>query len=300
MSGVIAAQLTIAAITTGISASQRNKAERKEKKAEQAAADAMLKARKSLEVNFMEASSVSKEPYQMAINAALQQGSNAIDALTQSQRGAAQVGGVQTAMNETLNQERVDYDVLLGERQDKILAEDSRLRDIGVQLDMGEIEGAQMAAARAGEDRLYAEQDMIEGYSSMASTAASSIPLFTADTKSQQAAMAGMEWDSAQLSKFGNAAVGMGEPGGKGLPPTSIVPERMAGQELGVKGRVEYNTITNSEFDQRDLSNMDFASVGGMTPREFRKFKKGLTPQQLRMIQMDPQYMNLYNPDQPL
>ena len=283
MSGVIAAQLTIAAITTGISANQRNKAERKEKKAEQAAADAMLKARKSLEVNFMEASSVSKEPYQMAINAALQQGSNAIDALTQSQRGAAQVGGVQTAMNETLNQERVDYDVLLGERQDKILAEDSRLRDIGVQLDMGEIEGAQMAAARAGEDRLYAEQDMIEGYSSMASTAASSIPLFTADTKSQQAAMAGMDWDPAQLSKFGDAAVGMGEPGSKGLSSDLYRP-------------IPYKTITT----EQDFTNMDFASVGGMTPREFRKFKKGLTPQQLRMIQMDPQYMNLYNPDQPL
>lgn len=181
--------LAITATTTGISMSQQNKARKAQSKAETAARDAMSTARKRLDVNYQEASSISKDPYTMAIEASLQQGANATQAAKETQRGAAQVGRIQGAQNQMLEGQRVAYGQELQAREQRILDEDTRLRDINTQLDMGEIEGAQMAAAAEADNAAMAGQDVVAGLSSMAQQGAAMAPLYAkTGYKAKQAA----------------------------------------------------------------------------------------------------------------
>jgi len=191
MSGLITGivSLGITATTTGISMHQQSKARDAQTKAETAASKAMATARKRLDVNYQEASSISKDPYTMAIEASLQQGANATQAAKETQRGAAQVGRIQGAQNQMLEKERVSYGQELQAREKRILDEDSRLRDVNTQLDIGEIEGAQMAAAAAADNAAMAGQDVVAGLGSMAGQAASMAPLYAGKGyKAQQAA----------------------------------------------------------------------------------------------------------------
>ena len=186
---IAVAGLAISATTTGISISQRNKARTAQNKAEKKANKAMLEARKRLDVNYQEASSISKDPYTMAIEASLQQGANATQAVKETQRGAAQVGRIQGAQNQMLEGQRVGYGQELQAREKRILDEDSRLRDINTQLDMGEIEGAQMAAAAEADNAAMAGQDIVAGVGNFAQQAASMAPLYAGKGyKAKQAA----------------------------------------------------------------------------------------------------------------
>jgi hypothetical protein len=186
---IAVAGLAISATTTGISISQQNKARKKQTDAEDAADAAMLEARKRLDVNYQEASSINKDPYTMAIEASLQQGANATQAAKETQRGAAQVGRIQGAQNQMLEGQRVGYGQELQAREQRILNEDSRLRDINTQLDMGEIEGAQMAAAAEADNAAMAGQDIVAGVGNFAQQAASMAPLYAGrGYKAKQAA----------------------------------------------------------------------------------------------------------------
>jgi len=253
--------LAITATTTGVSMHQQNKARTAQGKAETAAREAMATARKRLDVNYQEASSISKDPYTMAIEASLQQGANATQAAKETQRGAAQVGRIQGAQNQMLEGQRVAYGQELQAREQRILDEDSRLRDINTQLDMGEIEGAQMAAAAEADNAAMAGQDVVAGLSSMAQQGVAMAPLYAGKGASvRKGAMAGMEFSPDQFDAFGNAKVGMGAAGSTGF------------------------------------TNMDFASLGGMNNRQFRQFEKGLTASQLGQIKTNPQYQNALFP----
>lgn len=121
-----------------------------QKQAEADAAAAMAEARKQLEKNYYDVMGVKKEPYELEREAMLAQGAQAIQAGVESERGAAATAGkVQMAMNEgqagirtAMGQEMTDIEKLK-------LAEDARLRDVGVQLDLEEAGGQQQMAADA-------------------------------------------------------------------------------------------------------------------------------------------------------
>jgi len=75
--------------------------------------------------------------------------------------------GIRTAMGKELTEiERLK------------VAEDARLRDLNVQLDLGEVEGAQMAARNAQEMAAQATAQGFEGVTSMGTQAANMIPLY--------------------------------------------------------------------------------------------------------------------------
>jgi hypothetical protein len=75
--------------------------------------------------------------------------------------------GIRTAMGKELTEiERLK------------VAEDARLRDLNVQLDLGEVEGAQMAARNAQEMAAQATAQGFEGVTSMATQAANLVPLY--------------------------------------------------------------------------------------------------------------------------
>jgi hypothetical protein len=177
----IAAGVGIAATvgSTAMSFSQANKQKKLQKEAESEADKAMAIARERLNVNYMDALSIQKEPYELQRQAMLAQGTQATQAAQESERGAAAAAGrVQMAQNEAQGDIRTGMGKELTEIQRLKIAEDSRLRDLQTQLDLGEVEGAQMAARNAQEMAAQATAQGWEGVTSAATQAANLIPLY--------------------------------------------------------------------------------------------------------------------------
>jgi hypothetical protein len=177
----IAAGVGIAATvgSTAMSFTQANKQKKLQKEAESEADKAMAIARERLNVNYMDALSIQKEPYELQRQAMLAQGTQATQAAQESERGAAAAAGrVQMAQNEAQGDIRTGMGKELTEIQRLKIAEDSRLRDLQTQLDLGEVEGAQMAARNAQEMAAQATAQGWEGVTSAATQAANLIPLY--------------------------------------------------------------------------------------------------------------------------
>ena len=243
----------------GISAAQKNKAEKKAAQAERAASKAMNEARQKLDVNFQEGRTISTDPYTMAIEQSLAQGAASVQAAQESERGIGQIGRVQMAQNQMAEGQRVALGQELQQLDKDILGEESRLRDVKTQIDLQEAAGAQEAAAMYDEQAAAAKAAMIQSGVDLAAAGASALPLYAQNNKAQQQAMGGMQFDADQFGQFGNAAKGMGAAAGQGF------------------------------------SNLDFQRIGDMSGRDFRQFKRNLTPAQKNQIMFDPAYMNQYN-----
>lgn len=169
MTAVAIGGLAISAASATASFVQANKQKKAQSKAEAAAAAAMENARAKLEVNFYDEMAIKKEPYELQREALLAQGAQSIEAGVESERGAAATAGrVQMAQNEAQAGVRTAMGTEMDAIQKLQLGEDSRLRDVGVQLDLGEVEGAQMAAQNA---QAAAAQATAQGFSSVESMA---------------------------------------------------------------------------------------------------------------------------------
>ncbi|MBT7350793.1 hypothetical protein HN803_08525 [candidate division WWE3 bacterium] len=185
MSGILsaiaaAAGVAIAATGTGMSFAQASKQRKLQQKAESDADKALQEARAKLDVNYMEALAIKKEPYELAREAMLVQGAQAIEAGKESERGAAAIAGrVQLAQQEGQQKIRSAMNQEMFKLEQLKAAEDSRLRDIDVQLDLGEIEGAQMAASDAQRQAAAMTAQGFEQLVSTAGQAANVVPLFT-------------------------------------------------------------------------------------------------------------------------
>jgi len=155
----------IAAGTTTASFIQAGKQKKAQRKAEREASKKMASARRSLEKNYMESLSIPLEAYERemeAINVGTAQATQA--AVEGSQRGvAATAGQVQQVASEAQAEQRTKMAEDLFNLEAATAEEASRLRDIGVNLDLAEAEGAQMAAADASRARAQAIQSGIEG-----------------------------------------------------------------------------------------------------------------------------------------
>lgn len=235
----IAAGIGLAATagTTAMSFAQAGKQRKLMKEAEKAADEAMQEARKKLEVNVYDKLAIQKEPYELQREAMLSQGAQAIQAGVESERGAAATAGrIQMAANEgqaairsAMGQELMGLEQLSAQ-------EEGRLRDIGVQLDLEEVAGAQLAAANAQELAANATAQGMEGLTSLGSQLAEQAPLFE---KSDSARQIG------RMERFGKR---------QGLTPQDIQ-SKVAG--LGtVKG-------------------VDFSKVAGMDRGSFLEFMEG-------------------------
>jgi hypothetical protein len=171
------------ATTTTMSFVQAGKQKKAQRQAEKDADEALANAKKKLETNFYAAQSIKKEPYELEREALLAQGAEAIQAGVESERGAAATAGrVQLAQQQGQAGVRTAMGQELTNLENKQLAEESRLRDIGVQLDLGEVEGAQLAAANAEKLRAQSIQQGMQGVTSFAQQAAAALPLFSGGT----------------------------------------------------------------------------------------------------------------------
>ena len=180
--------LAATGVTTGMSfkqsIDQRNAMLDAQKKAD----DAMQAARKKLDVNFYAALSIPKEAYAQQVQANLVAGAGAIQAAVEGEgRGAGAIAGmVQAQQNQAQNEIRANMGQDIYNLQAATAQEDARLRDIGIQLDLGEVEGAQLAAANAQELSAQAMQQGMQGVTSLAGQAASMAPLFEKSGSTRQ------------------------------------------------------------------------------------------------------------------
>lgn len=249
--------LATTAATTGMSFAQAGKQRKAMRQAEQDASEAMQAARKKLEVNVFDQLSIQKEPFELEREALLSQGAQAIQAGVESERGAAATAGrIQMAQNEAQAGIRTAMGQELQGLERLSAQEEGRLRDIGVQLDLEEVAGAQLAAANAQELQAQAMQQGFEGVTSLAGQLASSAPLFERNRGAEKAAIGNMAFSPEQFQQFGNVA----EKGGLGAAGTD------------------------------GFTNLDFSAVSGMNNQQYNKFLKALTPQQRMMLFTNPQF----------
>ena len=169
-------------ISAGASFVQANKQKKMMEEANAEAAKAMKEARKRLDVNVYDALTISDTPYERQremANAQTQQMMTgfqelgvqgmrgATAALAQGQQMQAQIADKKTQRLEQLEQMQA--------------AEEGRLRDINVQLDLQEAEGAQQAAADAQAARNTAIEGGAGSLISAAGTGAAMFELYKQD-----------------------------------------------------------------------------------------------------------------------
>ena len=185
----IAAGTAVAATaaTTTMSFIDAGKQKKAKLAAEKDADEAMQLARKQLEVNVYDKLAIQKEPFELQREAMLSQGAQAIQAGVESERGAAATAGrVQLAQNEgqagirsAMGQELQGLEMLSAQ-------EEGRLRDIGVQLSLEEVAGAQLAAANAQELQAQAMRQGMEGVTSIGTQLADRAPTFEKTASARQ------------------------------------------------------------------------------------------------------------------
>jgi len=260
------------AISLGNATMSFSQARQQKKLGEEAKRDAqkaMAEAKKALEVNYYDQLAVKKEPYELEREALLAQGALATQAGVEGDRGAAATAGrVQAAMNDAqagirtgMGKEMSDLDKLSAE-------EDARLRDVGVQLNLEEVAGAQQAMADSAVARRQAIQSGMEQAGAAVQGAVDLVPLYQQNIAAQRSAVGKMNLTTDEFTKIGNV---YGKDGG-------------VSQTMGAAGSPGF-------------TNLDFDAVRGMNNSQFRQFKRELDPNQRQLLFQNEQYLNNYNPN---
>lgn len=238
-----AAGLAATAGTTAGSFVQAGKQRKAMLNAQAEADKAMAEARKKLDVNFYESLSIPKEAYAQQVQANLVAGAQALEAGREGEaRGAGALAGmVQAQQNEAQNKIRADMGQDIYNLQAATAQEDARLRDIGIQLDLGEVEGAQLAASNAQELSAQALQQGMQGVASLASQASELAPLF--DKSNAR--------NTDKLMEQYNAAVSQG-----------VIPKGVSFQDavskLGMVGGIDFSGVSSSLMKPQEFG--DFMS----------------------------------------
>jgi len=244
------------AVTAGTTAASFAQAAKQRKLMEQANIDAekaMAEARKKIDVNYFDQLPIQKEPYELQREALLSSGAQAIEAARETERGGgAAAGRVQMAQNEAQAGIRTAQGEELSDLAKLRTTEDSRLRDIEVQLDLEEVAGAQQAASDAQRAAAQATQAGFAGLTSLGSQAVDMAPLYGQDLGAQQQSLSGMQFSPEEFAKF---------------------------ESLGKTPRTD------------GFSSLDFEQVGGMSKSQYKEFLKTLSPAQKQMLFTNPQYL---------
>ena len=235
----IAAGIGLAATagTTAMSFAKAGQMRKDMDAANNAATEAMKLAREKLQVNVYDKLAIQKEPYELQREAMLAQGAQALSAVEGDPRAlTATAGRVQMAMNEGQAGIRTAMGQDLQQLEMLSAQEEGRLRDIGVQLDLEEVAGAQLAAANAQELAAQATSQGMEGVTSLGSQLAEKAPLFEKSASARQV---------GKMDRFGKR---------EGLD-SADVQAKVAG--LGI------------------VKGVDFSKVGGMNREDYLEFMEG-------------------------
>jgi hypothetical protein len=243
------AGLAVSAGSAGMSFAQAGKQRKLQREAQQDAQKAMQEARKKLEVNFYDQLAIQKEPYELEREALLSAGAQAIEAGQESERGAAATAGrVQLAQQQgqreiagAMGQEMLGLEKLSAQ-------EESRLRDTAVQLDLGEAQGAQLAARDA-----------------------------------QEAAAAATSQGMANIQSLGQQAIQMAPLYGK--TPSSKIASQIDKVAMGKEYGLNQMDLQRSIAGMGSVNNVDLSKVASMTPMQYQDFMGKLDVNTLKAIQ---------------
>lgn len=187
------------------------------KNAEAEAKRAMDEAKKRLDVNVYEALDVNLDAFRRQQEGILSAAAQATAAGAESERGvAATAGRVQAGVNEAMAGVREAETAKLEELERLTAEEESRLKDIGAQINLDEAAGAQLAAANAAEMEQMALAQGMEGVISTVGQAAEMVPLFSKTKGARQAGRLERQFNRADkggtlgMSKAGESYSGKG------------------------------------------------------------------------------------------
>lgn len=278
VTGIIGLGLTAA--STGMSFADAGKQRKAEDRANREAAKAMAAARKKLEVNYIDALAIQKEPYELQREAMLVAGAQAVEAARESERGAAAgVGRIQLAQQKGQAGIRTAMGQEMSALDRAAAAEESRLRDVGVQLDLGEVAGAQMAAADASQAATAAQTQGFQSLASFGSQVMQAAPLYAkgagvrqnnrdmrADVKTARAEYNPALNNNESFSKFTGA-------GGKLATQQKFIADKIIpGVNIDVfskKGKNEDGTIIGyDKFDEEQFRKDPQAYLAGANPAQ--------------------------------
>ena len=220
MSAALSSILAVASIAaaaggTAMSFSAASKAKKAQQDAEDEVKSKMSEARRKLETNYMDVLSINKEPFERQREALLSAGAQALEAGIESERGGAAVAGrLLAAQNEAQGQVRDAQSDRLFDLEAAQAEEDSRLRDIGVQLDLGEVAGAQDAAAASADKAAMMTNQGLQGIVNTAAAIGSTAPLYAKSGAARQAAVinrqgGGQDAVNAKTMDLSNANAGV-------------------------------------------------------------------------------------------
>tara|TARA_Y100001951_G_scaffold91477_1_gene85485 strand:- start:356 stop:1117 length:762 start_codon:yes stop_codon:yes gene_type:complete len=158
---------TLAVGQAGMSFAQASKQAKAQKKAEQAAEDAMKAARAKLEENVYEGLDINLKSFERERDALAGIGAQLVQAGQESDRGAAATAGrvAMAAAEQATNIQDREIDALEALEQ-TVAAEEAKLQQARVGLDLGEAEGAQLAARDAQEAKNAAITQGVQGLAS--------------------------------------------------------------------------------------------------------------------------------------
>jgi len=171
--------LAVQAATAGASFVNAAKQKNLQKQAMEDAAKALQEAKDRLSVNYFDALSIQKEPYELQREAALAQGAQAIEAARESDRGAAAAAGrVQMAQNEMQAGIRSQMSAEM-QALDKLKAtEDAKIAQEQASINLQEVQGAQQAAADAQKAAAQSTTQGLQALSQMGQSLFSNAPLY--------------------------------------------------------------------------------------------------------------------------
>lgn len=235
----------IGAVSSGVGAvmsfAQVAEQQKNIQKAQEAAAKFMSEARKKIEVNYMDQLSINKEPYELQREALLSSGAQAIQAAAEGDRGAAAAAGrVQMAQTEAQGQIRSEMGKELSDLEKLSAQEESRLRDIGVQLDLGEVEGAQRAMADAEEAKARSMTQGFQGLAGVATNVAQLVPLYM-----QTEASKAFDKSEADYMKAAATEGGLSQAFMKDGKPMSYQQALAVAKENPALGQMQYDNFYN-------------------------------------------------------
>lgn len=257
--------LATTAATTGISFRQAAKQNDLAKDAQREANKAMKEARARLEVNYADALSIPKEAYELQREAMLSQGAQALEAGIESERGsAATAGRVLAAQQAAQSGIRTDMAQELFDIEAMKLEEDSRLRDINVQMDIGEAMGAQQRASDAQAASTAAKQQGIQEAISLGEQAVSFIPLYAQDRGAQKSAAEAVGFDP-KTQKFRD----------------------FKKDNKGFKFKPEYQKAYKQATDPFNITSSDSNKKWADYTNEERETMKAMFPEKYRIMAME-------------
>lgn len=254
-------------IGAGMSFAQASKQKKLMNEAQRAAEQATAAARAKLGVNYFEQLAVPMEAYEKEREALISAGAQAMQAATESERGAAAAAGrVQMAQTEAQAGQRAAMAGELSGLQKLTAEEESRLAGLRADLDISEAAANRLDAQRARERRAQAIQQGFAGVTGMIESGAPLINLYSTQRG---------EGPLGEGAKLASTAAGL----------TGVTKGAMTGATTGTS-----TDITGVE----KIGGKSEEEIGSMTPDEYKKFIEGLTPED--QSKLSKYVLNMMNP----